>query len=292
MLASFHMTPNSLCANLSHMLVLTGWWAHPNCDLVLNCAGSSRRFLRQKLQDGKCISSSELAKYPYASFVKMDGVLLEVRNRKEKCCTWSLIATTSRILALKLTVSLSLMIRSLSSFVSNPYLTFVSSACILFSPNQVYPLVCICHWTILWWFRKHLSFALVELVYRWFWASTLHGVSPLLNHVVMISTVRLCIHLVQLSKRMSSPIAPMIDSVWNLLPRLGILSLTLEFEKVLFHPERPIKKSRMDDREDLLLSIVLILDILLATWSMRLSSFLVPRLSKSQDKISFKGGGL
>jgi hypothetical protein len=292
MLASFHMTPNSLCANLSHMLVLTGWWARPNCNLALNCAGSSRHFLRQKLQDGKCISSSKLAKYPYASFVRTDGVLLEVRNRKEECCTWSLIATTCRILALKLTVSLRLMIRSLSLFVSNPYLTFVSSACILFSPNQVYPLVRICHRTILWWFCKHLSFALVELMYRWFWASTLHGVSPLSNHVIMISTMRLSIHHVRLCKIMSSPIVPLIDSVWNLLPRLGILSLTLEFEKVLFHPERPIKKSRMDDWEDLLLSTVLIPDILLATWSMRLSSFLVPRLSKSWDKISFEGGGL
>jgi hypothetical protein len=51
----------------------------------------------------------------------------------------------------------------------------------------VYPLVRIYHRAILWWFHKHLSFALVELVYRWFRASTQHGVGPLLSHVVMIS---------------------------------------------------------------------------------------------------------
>jgi hypothetical protein len=87
---------------LSCRLVLTGWRAHPNCDIVLNCAGSPKRFLRRKLQDGKCIPLSEFAKDPYASFIGTDDVLLEVRNRNEECCTWSLIATTSRILALSL----------------------------------------------------------------------------------------------------------------------------------------------------------------------------------------------
>jgi hypothetical protein len=47
---------------LSRALLLTGWRALPNCNLVLNCVGSSWRFLRQNLQDGKHISSLELAK--------------------------------------------------------------------------------------------------------------------------------------------------------------------------------------------------------------------------------------
>jgi hypothetical protein len=46
--------------------------------------------------------------------VGTDGVLLEVRNQKEGCYPWSLVATTSHILALKLTASRKLMIRSLS----------------------------------------------------------------------------------------------------------------------------------------------------------------------------------
>jgi hypothetical protein len=45
-------------------------------------------------------------------------------------------------------------------------------------------------------------------------------------------------------------------------------------------------------KKDLLLSTVSILDILLATWSMHHSSFLMHPPSKSQDEISFKVGGL
>jgi hypothetical protein len=51
------------------------------------------------------------------------------------------------------------------------------------------------------------------------------------------------------------------------------------------------RKSGMDDREDLL-STILKPDILLATRSTHRSSFLVPPPSKSRDEISFKGGGL
>jgi hypothetical protein len=54
-LDSLHLKP-------SHVLDLTGWRALLNCNLVLNYAGSSRRFLRQKLKNGKRISSSELVK--------------------------------------------------------------------------------------------------------------------------------------------------------------------------------------------------------------------------------------
>jgi hypothetical protein len=47
---------------LSHGLVLTSWQALPNCNIVLNYASSSKRFLGQDLQDEKHISSSKLAK--------------------------------------------------------------------------------------------------------------------------------------------------------------------------------------------------------------------------------------
>jgi hypothetical protein len=52
-------------------------------------------------------------KDPCATFIRTDGVLLEVRNRKVECCIWSLVATTSHILALKLTTSWELLIRSI-----------------------------------------------------------------------------------------------------------------------------------------------------------------------------------
>jgi hypothetical protein len=57
-----------------------------------------------------------LWKDPYATFVGTDSVLLELRNRKEGCCAWSLVAITSRILALKLTASLRVLIKSLFLF--------------------------------------------------------------------------------------------------------------------------------------------------------------------------------
>jgi hypothetical protein len=103
------MTPKFLMLKLSHVLVLTGWWAISNRNLVLNCAGSSRHFLRQKLQDEKCIPLSESAKYSCAACL-----VLEVRNWKGRCCTWSIIATTSRALALRLVLLQDLMDISLS----------------------------------------------------------------------------------------------------------------------------------------------------------------------------------
>jgi hypothetical protein len=51
----------------------------------------------------------KLAKDPCASFVRTDGVLLEVRNWKEECCVWSLGAMTSHILALSLSLLQDLM---------------------------------------------------------------------------------------------------------------------------------------------------------------------------------------
>jgi hypothetical protein len=75
--------------------------------------------------------SRNMWKDPCATLVRMDGVILEVRNRKEGCCHWSLVATTGHILALKLTASLRLVIESLF-IVLNTRLTSLNSACIWF----------------------------------------------------------------------------------------------------------------------------------------------------------------
>jgi hypothetical protein len=75
--------------------------------------------------------------------------------------------------------------------------------------------------------------ALLELVYHWFWTSTLHGVGPLSSHVIMISLMPSCICHVRVSKWMSSSTAPKIDSVWKFLPQWRMSSLTLELENVL-----------------------------------------------------------
>jgi hypothetical protein len=46
--------------------------------------------------------SWNLQKDPSATFIGTDGILLEVRNQKEGCCAWSLVAPTSHIVALRL----------------------------------------------------------------------------------------------------------------------------------------------------------------------------------------------
>jgi hypothetical protein len=51
---------------------------------------------------GSAFPPQNLQKYPGATFIETDGVLLDVRNWKEGYCTWSLVATTSRISALSL----------------------------------------------------------------------------------------------------------------------------------------------------------------------------------------------
>jgi hypothetical protein len=91
-------------------------------------------------------------------------------------------------------------------------------------------------------------FSLLVLVYHWFQANTLHGVGPLLSHVIMISLVPSCIYYVRLSKRMSYSITPRIDSVWKFLPRWVMSSSMLKFEKVLFHSEHPIELIYQEDR--------------------------------------------
>jgi hypothetical protein len=138
-----------LVLELSCGMVLTDWQAHPNCNLILNCVGSPRCFLRQKLQDEKRTSLSELAKGHCTSFVGTGGVLLKVCNREEECRTWSLVATTSQIQALRLSLPQTLMRVSLFLFISKPCLTFLSIVYISSTPNQVYSLVRIHHRVIL-----------------------------------------------------------------------------------------------------------------------------------------------
>jgi hypothetical protein len=57
---------------------------------------------------------------------------------------------------------------------------------------------------------------------------------PPSSHVILILHVTLCIHLDLLSKRISSLITPLIDSVWKFLPGWRMSPLTLGHQKVLF----------------------------------------------------------
>jgi hypothetical protein len=65
------------------------------------------------------------------------------------------------------------------------------------------------------------NFTLLVPVYRLFRGSTLHGVSPLSSHVVMISIVHSYIHHVLMSQIRSSSNALMFDSAWKFLPDRG-----------------------------------------------------------------------
>jgi hypothetical protein len=99
----------------------------------------------------------------------MDGILLEVHNQKEGCCAWSLVATTSRVLTLRLVLLQGMMIESHFLIVLDPCLTLLSIACTSFTPNQVYSLVRVYHRAISLWFHKCLLitiFALLVLMYR------------------------------------------------------------------------------------------------------------------------------
>jgi hypothetical protein len=77
--------------------------------------------LRQKLQDRKHLPSLEISKEtPFVAFFRIDDVLLKVRNRKARCYTLSLCATTSHILALCLVLLKDMMIESLSLWFQIP----------------------------------------------------------------------------------------------------------------------------------------------------------------------------
>jgi hypothetical protein len=165
----------------------------------------------------------------------MDGVLLKVCNWKEGCCTWSLVATTSCMLALSILLLSNLMNVSLSLFVLNPCLTFLNSACTTFTLNQVYSLVHIYHRAISWWFHKRLPFCPIKCSYTVYFEQVPYMV--LVRFWAMSLWAHTWLYIPILfgpSKRISSLIVPIIDLVWKFLPQLGILSLTLEFEKVLF----------------------------------------------------------
>jgi hypothetical protein len=166
--------------------------------------------------------------------------------------------------------------------------------------------------------------ALLGLAYHWFRVSTLHGVGPLLSHVVMISLVPSCICHIQVSKGMTSSTVPKINSIWKFLPQWRMSSLTLELENVISHFEYLTRvagprrlsieaqnKQSQEAQSDSTRCHVAharkkklyerprsfppsnYLNILLSPRPMWHSSFLVLPTSfhKSRDEISFKGGG-
>jgi hypothetical protein len=69
----------------------------PNFNLVLNCAGSPKRFSSRDCRMESTISYRNWPENLIMTLFPMDGVVLKVRNQKERCHAWSLVATTSHV---------------------------------------------------------------------------------------------------------------------------------------------------------------------------------------------------
>jgi hypothetical protein len=159
-----------------------------------------------------------ISKRPCASFIRTDGVLLEVHSRKEECHTWSLVDTASQILALSQLLLQTLVSLSLSWFISSP--CFMTYYCLHIFHSQPSTLLEPCLWSIPVIVVPPLPScvppgALIALVNHQGHFNT-KIVLSILCHVSMISHATSCIHHVLSSKRISSLIAPMIGPVWNL----------------------------------------------------------------------------
>jgi hypothetical protein len=187
-----------------------------------------------------------LWKDPCASFIGTDDVWLEVRNRKEEWCAWSLVAITSHIISLTLTAFLRLVVRSLSLFLSNPCLTFLSSSCTSSTLNPVYSLIHVYHQAIPWWFCNLLPLysigarvSLISREYSTWRRSTLKPCGHDLNRVLVYPSCpnvpEKIIFDAPMSIQLGSPY-PMED-----------VALTLRYEKVYFFSKLSLE---LLDQED------------------------------------------
>jgi hypothetical protein len=96
---------------------LTGWWAAQITILswiVPVCLGASPT---RNCKRGSALFHWNCPKNPITTLVSIDDVLLEVRNRKERCRVWSLVATTSHVRTLACCYSKTRLARAL------PYLS-------------------------------------------------------------------------------------------------------------------------------------------------------------------------
>jgi hypothetical protein len=158
--SKFPMTPCSLGVKLSRGLVLTGCWAHPNCNLVLNGASSPRRLLRQKLQDGKRISFLGSVKRPLYN-IHQNGWCITQSTQPERRMSHLESRSYNRSHLSPRAYCFSKIVDKkpfLICFKSS--LNFLSSPCISFTPTQVYSVVRICLWATSLWDHKCLPIAI------------------------------------------------------------------------------------------------------------------------------------
>jgi hypothetical protein len=191
--------------------------------------------------------SQNMCKGHYATFIGTDDVLLKVRNQKGGCLPWSLIATTSHILALKLTALLRLVSESIPWFLT-PHLTFLNSGCISFPPNQVCSLVRIYHRVIPWRFRNLLPFysigarvSLISSEYSTWHQSTLKPCCHDLNRALVYPS---CPNVPEkiIFERANVRFSLEVPARWRMSP------LTLGYEKVRFLSELLLELLNQEDQ--------------------------------------------
>jgi hypothetical protein len=145
-LASFPMAPHSLCLQLSHGSVLTGWRARSNCNLVLSCTGSSRCFISQKLQDGKHISFSKSMKRPLCNIHRNRWCITRGTQSERMVLPLESHSYNKSHPRPKAFFFTEIDDRKHFLVVSNPCLTSLHHACISFTPAQGYSLIRIYLW--------------------------------------------------------------------------------------------------------------------------------------------------
>jgi hypothetical protein len=116
---------------------LTGWWAaqvvilswivpvHPTASPARSC------------KMGKCPFHWNWPENPITTLVLMDGILLQVCNRKKRCRAWSLVAATSHIRTLSMLLFQDSTGTSVTLFVQTPIL-WPSNVGMSSTPNQVH----------------------------------------------------------------------------------------------------------------------------------------------------------
>jgi hypothetical protein len=140
--------PYSLCWKPNCMFVLTCWWAvqiatlswivpvNPDASLVRICKMES------------VISYWNWQQNPIITLIWTYGVLLEVRNWKERCYARNLVATSSHIWTLSLLLFQG-SASALTSLIQSPYFTIGLCSCVPNS-NQVHSLLLVivklCPW--------------------------------------------------------------------------------------------------------------------------------------------------
>jgi hypothetical protein len=185
---------------LSYGLVQTSWWAHPNGNLILNCAGSPMRSLRTKVARWKEHFLIGISKRPLC-ITRRNGWHItqgtepeRTMLRLESCC-YNMSRSGPKITA-------SLKLDEHKSFLVcfKPPLDF-SSYCLHIIHSQLSVLLGLrlpmSHIVVGSQVPPYHHCALIVLLYHQILPITHHGFCSLPNHVTLISHTTLCTHPVQ-----------------------------------------------------------------------------------------------